>query len=105
MFSYDGAETCEPGGSLLLSQLWNLNINIGLYRDEGLAISNGTPRGKENSEKDTCRIFNHNGLRITIVSHLDLNNIDHFVAQGTSHHDHPIAAQAGVLLALFISPH
>ena len=80
MGSYDGAETCELVGSLLLSQLRNLSINIGLYRDEGLAISNGTPRGTENSEKDTCRIFTHNGLRITIVSHLDLNNIDHFIS-------------------------
>ena len=80
MGSYDGAETCELVGGLLLSQLRNLSSNIGLCRDEGLAISNGTPRGKENSEKDTCRIFNQNELRITIVSHLDLNNIDHFIS-------------------------
>ena len=33
MGSYDGAETCELVGSFLLSQLQNLNINIGLYRD------------------------------------------------------------------------
>ena len=39
MGSYDGAETCELVGSFLLSQLQNLDVNIGLYRDDGLAIS------------------------------------------------------------------
>ena len=59
MGSYDGAEKCELVGSLssfpnvksdvdveVLSQ--NLNINIGLYRDDGLAISNATPRETDN---------------------------------------------------------
>ena len=62
--SYDGAETCKLVGSFHLSQLQNLNIK--LYRDEGLAISNATPRDTENIKKEICRIFNHNGLRITI---------------------------------------
>ena len=39
MGSYDGAETCELVGSFLLSQLQDLNINVGLYRDDGLAIT------------------------------------------------------------------
>ena len=35
MGSYDGAETCELVGScFLLSQLQDLNINVGLYRDQ-----------------------------------------------------------------------
>ena len=42
--SYDGAETCELVGSFLLSQLQDLNTNEGLYRDDGLAITNATPR-------------------------------------------------------------
>ena len=66
MGSYDGAETCELAGSFLLSQLQELNINIGLYRDDGLVISDTTPRDTENIKKEICRIFNHNGLRITI---------------------------------------
>ena len=66
MGSYDGAETCELVGSFLLSQLQNLDINIGLYRDDGLAISNATPREIKQIKKEICRIFNHNGLRITI---------------------------------------
>ena len=51
MGSYDGAETCELAGSFLLSQLQELNINIGLYRDDGLVISNTTPRDTENFKK------------------------------------------------------
>ena len=66
MGSFDGAETCELVGSFLLSQLQHLNINVGLYRDDGLAITNASPRDTENTKKEICRIFNNNGLRITI---------------------------------------
>ena len=66
MGSYDGAETSELVGSFLLSQLHDLNINVGLYRDDGLATTNTTPRDTENIKKEICRIFNCNGLRITI---------------------------------------
>jgi len=66
MGSFDGAETCELVGSFLLSQLQQLNINIGLYRDDGLAVVNSTPRAIENIKKDICRICNSNGIRITI---------------------------------------
>ena len=66
MGSYDGAETCELVGSFLLSQLQDLNANVRLYRDDGLAITNATPRETENIRKEICRIFNNNGLRITI---------------------------------------
>ena len=57
---------CELVGSFLFSQLQQLNINIGLYRDDGLAVVNSTPRVIENIKKDICRIFNDNGLCITI---------------------------------------
>ena len=66
MGSFDGAETCELVGSFLLSQLQQLSINIGLYRDDGLAVANSTPRVIENIKKDICCIFNNYGLRITI---------------------------------------
>ena len=66
MGSYDGAETYELVVSFLLSQLEDLNANIGLYRDDRLAITNATPRETENIRKEICRIFNNNGLRITI---------------------------------------
>ena len=74
MGSYDGAETCELVGSFLLSQLQNLNINVGLYRDDGLAITDATPRETENIKKEICRIFNANGLRITIEANKQVIN-------------------------------
>ena len=67
MGSYDGAERCELVGSFLLSQLQKkLGQNIGLYRDDGLAVTDATPKATENNKKDICRIFKDNGLRITI---------------------------------------
>ncbi|KAL9959196.1 hypothetical protein ACROYT_G036291 [Oculina patagonica] len=52
----------------------NLNINLGLYRDDGLAISNTTPRDTENIKKEICRVFNNNGLRITIEANKKIIN-------------------------------
>ena len=44
MGSYDGVETCELVGCYLLAQLKQIpGIEIGLYRDDGLAILNQTP--------------------------------------------------------------
>ena len=50
-------ETCELVWSFLLSQLQDRNINVGLYRDDGLAITNATPRDTENTTKEICPIF------------------------------------------------
>ena len=66
MGSYDGAETCELVGLYMLSQLEQLGINIGLYRDDGLAICDKTPFETENIKKEICKIFKENNLNITI---------------------------------------
>ena len=47
MGSFDGAETCELIGLYMLSQLDHLDMNVGLYRDDGLAICHKTPRQTE----------------------------------------------------------
>ena len=75
MGSFDDAETCELVGSLLLSQLQEkLGHNIGLYRDDRLAITDTSPRATENIKKDICRIFKNNGLRITIEANKHITN-------------------------------
>lgn len=67
MGSYDGAETCELVGCFLLSQLQEKFGNkIGLYRDDGLAVTNTTPRETEKTKKEICQIFKSHGLNITI---------------------------------------
>ena len=47
---------------------------MGLYRDDGLAISNASPRDTENIKKEICRVFNQNGLRITIEANKQVIN-------------------------------
>ena len=44
--SYDGAEACELVGLYVLSKLQDLGINVGIYRDDGLATSSSTRRQK-----------------------------------------------------------
>ena len=75
MGSYDGAETCELVGCFLLDQLKKIpGINIGLYRDDGLAVMTETPRNIERSKKDICKIFANNGLRVTIEANKKIVN-------------------------------
>ena len=58
MGSFDGAETCELVGSYLLSKLApEYGNDIGLYRDDGLAAFNKTPRETENIKKHICKVF------------------------------------------------
>ena len=77
MGSYDGAETCELIGLYILSQLQKLGINLGLYRDDGLAVSDKTPRQTENLKKEICKVFEENNLRITIQANLkSINFLD-----------------------------
>ena len=54
MGSYDGAETCELVEIYMLSQLKEIpqGMEIGLYRDEGLAVIDQTPqKSKKKSAK------------------------------------------------------
>ncbi len=82
MGSYDGAETCQLVGAYILSEITNIaglqKENIGLYRDDGLAVINKPPRAAENLKKKLCEKFTQLGLRITaeanakIVDFLDI---------------------------------
>ena len=77
MGSYDGAEVCELVGLYLLSQIESKfeDANIGLYRDDGLAIfSNLTPSNAERVKKALVKIFKENGLDITVDANLKIVN-------------------------------
>ena len=65
MGSWDGAEVCDLVGMFLLSQLKHLNLNIGLYRDDGLAVSNLRPRQTCLAKKKLSKIFKDNGFNLT----------------------------------------
>lgn len=79
MGSFDGAETCELIGLMILHDLNNIpGINVGLYRDDGLAVCKGTPRTTELTKKKICQVFNKLQLKITaeankkIIDFLDI---------------------------------
>ena len=79
MGSFDGAETCELVGCFLLSQLRSIcGETVGLYRDDGIMITDKSPKEAERMKKSICRLFKENGLSVTIevnkkvVNFLDL---------------------------------
>ena len=39
---------------------------VGLYRDDGLAICKATAKEIEKNKQEVCQVFNSNGLKITI---------------------------------------
>ena len=75
MGAFDGAEVCELVGIFLLSQLVETcsKENIGLYRDDGLAVfENISGPQAEKIKKKFQKVFNDNGLQITILCNLKI---------------------------------
>ena len=66
MGGYHGAEVCDLVGLYLLSQLKEVIPNVGLYRDDGLAVSPKTNRQVDIMKKKICKVFEDNGLAVTI---------------------------------------
>ena len=77
MGSYDGAEVCELVGLFILNDLCNEygKDNIGLYRDDGLAIFKHTSGPQaERIRKDITRRFKTHGLNITMQTNMKIVN-------------------------------
>ena len=71
------AEIAELVGLFLLSKLQHLNLDLGLYRDDGLGICSQRPRQVEKIKQEMCRIFQTFNLKITIdVNHKVVNFLD-----------------------------
>ena len=73
MGCYDGAEVCEIVGSYLLNLLCEIldKEQVGLYRDDGLAVVKHISRPQiEQKRKNIIKIFKDNGLNITIQANL-----------------------------------
>ena len=73
MGSFDGAEICELIGLFALHKLNEKfeHGNIGLYRDDGLAVfENLSGRAADKARKEFTRIFGDLGLKITIQSNV-----------------------------------
>ena len=77
MGSYDGAEICELAGLFILNHLGKSfgKENIGLYRDDGLAIiKNKSARLADKARKELHKAFEQFGLKITAESNLHVVN-------------------------------
>ena len=75
MGSYDGAEVCELVGTYLLSQINQVidNSDVGLYRDDGLAVMRNVGKPEiERRKKKIIQIFKNNKLSITIQANLQI---------------------------------
>ena len=57
---------CELVGLYVLSQLQRLDINVGLYRDDGLAVTELPPQNTDGMKKEIYKIIKQNDLNITI---------------------------------------
>ena len=77
MGAYDGAEVCELVGTFLLYKLslkYNKN-DIGLYRNDGLAIFKNISGPKlEKIKKDIQKLFKENQLDIVIQCNMKTVN-------------------------------
>ena len=77
MGAYDGAECCEVVGLYLLHKLTEKGSGtfskaaVGLYRDDGLSIVRGDPAEVERVSKKLKKIFEKEGLKITLESGKD----------------------------------
>ena len=75
MGAYDGAETCELVGLYILSELNKLkDLEVGLYRDDGMAVTRLSPRQTEQLKKKICEVFRKQKLSISIEA--NKNEID-----------------------------
>ena len=75
---YDGAESTDLIGLFMLSETQHLGMNMGKFRDDGIAISWLTPRETENAAKKLSQIYASYGLKLevkvnlTVVDYLDI---------------------------------
>ena len=67
MGAFHGAQACEIVGLFILSKLVKLpNFQAILYRDDGLGITNSTPRQTEKLRQAIIKVFSDHNLSITI---------------------------------------
>ena len=73
MGSYDGAEICELVGLYMLNEIKTKldNVELGLYRDDGLGITrNLSGPQTERLKKEVVKLFKSHNLKITIECNL-----------------------------------
>ena len=72
---FSHVESLLNNGCYLLSLLTDkYGQSIGLYRDDGLAAFNKTPKEIEKIKRELCKIFRENDLKITIEANKTIVN-------------------------------
>ena len=54
----------------MLFQLKEIDVNLGLYRDDGLGALTKRPQVVDRVKKQICEIFRRNGLKISVEANL-----------------------------------
>ena len=72
MGGYPGAEKSDLVGLYLLDKIKHLEMNPGMFRDDGIAVSSLSKKYNENLKKEICKIFKKEGLDITIEVNLKI---------------------------------
>ena len=72
MGAFDGAECCELVGLFMLHKMQNLiqKGNIGLYRDDGLAVVEGSGPEVDRLRKKEDKVFKDVGLDIKVITNM-----------------------------------
>ena len=70
MGSFDGAETCDVVGLFLLSELSKLPIQVGLYRDDVLSVSQLSEQQVERVSQQMRDIFRQHGLGLKVEANM-----------------------------------
>ena len=70
MGSFDGAETCDIVGLFLLSELSQLPIKVGLYRDDVLSVSELNEQQVERVGQQMREIFQQHGLGLKVEANM-----------------------------------
>ena len=66
--AFDSAEVCDIVGLFLLSELQNQNLEVepGVFRDDGLGVTELNPQQAEKTKKKICEIYRRHGLDLTV---------------------------------------
>ena len=66
--SFDSAEASDLVGLFMLSELKKRDLQafLGLFRDDGLGVSDATPQEIADIAKVICEVFKNHGLQVTV---------------------------------------
>ena len=71
MEAYPGSQTCELVNLYMIFLTKDFKINMGICRDDSLAVTKESSRSCESTKQKLCKLVSENGLKIDIKSNLD----------------------------------